>query len=484
VIRNAEHEPVKLHRVSAISHEYPIKTRGSFDCSDEVLTEVWAAGENTIFLHLEDTLVCDATRERAQYSMGTTLETAVYSLYPVYGDAVIAEKMYKTTARMQLADGHFPAMSGSGGTTAIGLPQSRIPYGRISLSAYPCSSFGYVFGIYAHYLETGDARLVEQLYPSVLELTRFFELHANDRGLLENLPQVNWIDWTGHELRGINFWYNASWARMLEIVVELGKVVGIEYQREKWLAMSRDIKRFLRDHHWNQQEGLFTDSLIDSRQSPVFSELNNAGALLFGVADPHQAKTILESLRERRPKVVKASPLTFYYVVESLVTADASDFAWDYLSSRFRPVIENSDFPTLPEGWAEQKFTGASKSHIHSSGCGLVMSLSRHVLGVYPAKPGFQECRIAPKPGRLKWAKGSYPSPKGDIKVDWQADNSGFTINVDLPRGMKTVLSAPSEFSNQDYKCTVDGNQIEHKEGIELTSGKHTVRCMPLRDKR
>jgi hypothetical protein len=249
-----------------------MKTRGSFECSDKTLVDIWTAGENTIFLHMEDTLVCDATRERAQYPIVITLENPLYALYALYGDTVMAGKMYKTTSRMQLADGHFPVMSGSGGTTAIGLPKSRIPYGRISLSGYPNGNFGYVFGVYAHYLESGDAGLVEQLYPSILELTRFYELHANDRGLLEDLPQVNWIDWTGHELRGINFWNNAGWARMLEIVVELGRVVGIEYQREKWLAMSRDIKRFLRDNHWNQQEGLFTDSLIDSRQSPVFSE--------------------------------------------------------------------------------------------------------------------------------------------------------------------------------------------------------------------
>jgi hypothetical protein len=479
VIRKADREPVKLHKVAVVSHEYPVHRRDRFECSDKTLTDLWKAGENTIFLHLEDTLVCDATRERAQYPIMTTLETAVYALYPIYGDAAMASKMYRATARMQLADGHFPVMSGSGGTTATGLPKSRVPYGRISLSGYPNASFGYVFGLYTHYLETGDVELVERLYPSVLKLAGFFEMHADHRGLLENLPQVNWMDWTGHELRGINFWNNASWARMLELVVELGKVVGMDYRREHWLTLSRNIKQFLRDNHWNEQQGLFTDSVMDARQSPVYSELSNAGALLFGVADQQQTGAIVKNLRERRPHVVKASPLTFYYLTESLIAAGASDFAWEYLSSRFAPVMGGSDFPTIPEGWAEQKNTGASKSHIHSSGCGLVMSLSRHALGVYPAKPGFEECRIAPQPGHLTWVRGVYPSPKGDIKVDWQRSGGDFTLKVDLPANLKTVLVVPAEFTGPDYTCVLDGKAVNARAGIDLTSVSHAVRCTP-----
>ena len=173
--------------------------------------------------------------------------------------------------------------------------------------------------------------------------------------------------------------------------------------------------------------------------------------------------------------------MTIFYLTEGLIAADASGFAWEYLSNRFQPLMSGTDFPTLPEGWPEQENTGASKSHIHSSGCGLAFTLSRHLLGVYPAKPGFEECRIAPKLGHLEWAKGSYPSPKGDIQVDWRAGDGAFTMNVDLPANMKTRLCVPSGFSSRDYRCTLDGNPIEPKEEMQLRPGKHTVKCMPLK---
>jgi hypothetical protein len=105
------------------------------------------------------------------------------------------------------------------------------------------------------------------------------------------------------------------------------------------------------------------------------------------------------------------------------------------------------------------------------------MTLSRHALGVYPAKPGFEECRIAPRPGHLKWAKGVYPCPKGEIKLDWRTAAGAFAIDVDLPEGMKTVLAIPSEVSGQDYVCLVDGKPVEHRGEVQLAPGKHTVHC-------
>jgi hypothetical protein len=62
------------------------------------------------------------------------------------------------------------------------------------------------------------------------------------------------------------------------------------------------------------------------------------------------------------------------------------------------------------------------------------------VLGVSPAEPGFSKVKIEPKLGRLQWAEGSYPTPKGPIRVrhEKQADGS-VKSDITLPPGVVRV---------------------------------------------
>ncbi|MBU4212445.1 MAG: family 78 glycoside hydrolase catalytic domain, partial [Verrucomicrobia bacterium] len=66
--------PVTIEAANVITLEYPVEERGSFTCSDPVLGKLWKAGVDTVYLHLEDTLVCDAIRERAFYVLAGELE--------------------------------------------------------------------------------------------------------------------------------------------------------------------------------------------------------------------------------------------------------------------------------------------------------------------------------------------------------------------------------------------------------------------------
>jgi hypothetical protein len=59
------------------------------------------------------------------------------------------------------------------------------------------------------------------------------------------------------------------------------------------------------------------------------------------------------------------------------------------------------------------------------------------VLGITPVAPGFAKVSITPNLGRLEWAEGSYPTPKGPIHVrhEKQADGT-VKSTVKLPEGV------------------------------------------------
>ncbi|OWU65371.1 MAG: hypothetical protein CBB60_005025, partial [Armatimonadetes bacterium Cent15-Ar3] len=107
---------------------------------------------------------------------------------------------------------------------------------------------------------------------------------------------------------------------------------------------------------------------------------------------------------------------------------------------------------TFPEMWDRGDLS-------HSWQCTPTYQLSSRVLGVSPLAPGFKQVRIEPAVCDLRWAKGSVPTPLGDVKVDWRLVNDQFVIEATVPKGATAKVILP------------DGSRKEVK------SGKHRLTC-------
>lgn len=85
-------------------------------------------------------------------------------------------------------------------------------------------------------------------------------------------------------------------------------------------------------------------------------------------------------------------------------------------------------------------YVGYRHSFCHGWAGGPTAFLSHRVLGIRPAAPGFAKVRIAPDLGDLKWVEGTYPTPKGLIKVrhERQADGT-IKSSINLPPGVEQV---------------------------------------------
>ncbi len=142
---------------------------------------------------------------------------------------------------------------------------------------------------------------------------------------------------------------------------------------------------------------------------------------------------------------------------------------WEY----FEPYLRG----TPPE------YKGQLPSLVHTGGVGSAWTMSRHVLGVSPEGPGFQKCRIQPRTGNLEWARGVFPSVKGDIKVNWKREKQKFILDTDLPAGLETSLVLDRDAS-KDQQLTHNTQQFEIRAGkqsrpdLQLSSGQITVRVI------
>ena len=91
-------------------------------------------------------------------------------------------------------------------------------------------------------------------------------------------------------------------------------------------------------------------------------------------------------------------------------------------------------------------YEGFRHSLCHGWASGPTAWLSRHVLGVSPAAPGFTTARIAPVLGDLDWAEGSYPTPQGPIRVRHERRQDG-TI--------RSWVTAPEGVAIEAVGCTL-----------------------------
>jgi hypothetical protein len=443
VVRNAP-AGVRIRRIGVESAEYPCERRGAFECSDPVLTALWKAGVDTVFLHMEDTMTIDPVRERLAYMLCGEIEQLHLAAFAGFGDLAITGHGFRQTTRSQLADGLLPLFIGSSLLSSLGCKDDpRDATSGANPLCIPNYSCFYALAVWRHYQRTAQSAFLEEHYPALVRVAEWCARHADDTSLLYGLPNWVWLDWMKSDLRGSSTAINAVYAQMLADMARIADALALPHDAARWRGRSESVRAQLCATHWNAARGLFADCVVDGAQSEVYTELANALAVLCGVATPEQTASIMRSLRDPGSGIVRCSPLYFHYVLEAMIESGADADAYAYLSRRYAPLFKDNDHPMLCETWPEQTFSGASASSIHGGGAGVVWTLTQHVLGIRPVAPGYTSVVFDPRPGNLDWAKGIVPSPQGDIHIEWRRGADGrIQSEVKLPAGVRLVPAA------------------------------------------
>jgi hypothetical protein len=512
--REENARPIKVKCIDVVCFEYPVVRKGRFECSDETLTKLWRTGVDAVYLHMEDTFVMDAERERMLYLLAGEMLQSHWIIQAAYGDLALTDNHFRQTARMQQPNGLLPGYLH--GKAPSGFPPSGRPFASknwLWLAGYFSTLFGHA--VADRYRYTGRMAFLEEHYPALVRIAQWCSEHQDGNGLLYNLPGTGWFDHIENETAGANLEYNAVYYKMLLDVVEAAGLLGYERDERKWRKRSERVLRSLRELHWNAEIGLFADSVVDGCQSPLFTETSNAMALSYGIATPEQAKRILYRLtdvadasEERVPKpgdfnirrsyrdcaavLSCASPLYIYYVIRGLTDAGHGDHAVKHMSERFEAMM-SGDSPSFQECWLDPRggVSGHDGSSLHTGGGGLISFLSTEVLGISHAEPAFQRCRIKPLCSHLTWANGAMPTPHGNIEVAWEKEAGEFRLSADIPNGMPTDIVFPVDAGelaelvhNGKAFSSDDLGETDGKVSVSVDGGKHqfVLRRASVRD--
>jgi len=93
--------------------------------------------------------------------------------------------------------------------------------------------------------------------------------------------------------------------------------------------------------------------------------------------------------------------------------------------------------------WAETLDPETTRSDCHGWSCAPMYEFATKILGVQPVAPGFSSVLIRPFLGYLTWARGSVPTPDGEIRVDWRLEANRIILEGEAPVGTPVVVDLP-----------------------------------------
>lgn len=410
----------------------------------------FAAGTNPL-----DVSVDGSRRDRIAYA--GDLDVSAPSAFASTGSSAFTNGTLHLLGSFQLAPGFFVP------TAKTQQPPSNfdIPANITGLIGY---SFNLILAMAGYYEMTGDLQSAVGFAARIERMLEWTHSQTLENGLFNLSNPVFGGDWNYYDppTVGVVTKFNVLYAYALQETQQILRDSGIDTMKyEQRLA---ELRQAIRDNLWSSELSAFivSESIRDG-----FAQDANAIALLshVGIAGNQSSggesqatleETVLNSLNIGLS--TKYGPLAFSNsTVQQGFSQKLSPFASAYhLRAAFQAHDEQTVSYLLDSLWATMANTrnenfsgnfwevlntdgtpglGITTSLCHAWASGPVSELSRNVLGVKPAAPGYQEWLVAPFRAGLDWAKGRHPTPHGHIKIEWSIELESGCLESLIVRG-------------------------------------------------
>ena len=405
-------KPVQLSQVRAVLQIRDLPYVGSFKCDDERLNKIWQVGAYTVHLNMQEYLWDGIKRDRLVWIGDMHPETS--TIAAVFGANEVVPRSLDLTRDVT------PVTEWMNG-----------------ISSY---SMWWILIHEQWWMHTGDRAYLAQQQPYLTALLKKLAGLIGEDGR-EKIDGMRFLDWpSSPNKQGVTAGLQGLLVMTLESGARLMTTLGDADTAKLCTAAA-------------------------ARGHKVIPEVNGSksGAALLALAGMTEAKQTAELLKKDGAKGVS----TFYgfYVLQALAKAGEMDAALDIVRTYWGAMLDRGattfweDFnlewlegssridELVPAGkkdlhgdFGAYCYEGFRHSFCHGWASGPTAWLSQSVLGIQALEPGFTKVRITPQLGSLKWAEGTYPTPRGIIRVrhERQADGS-IKSDVKAPDGIEVV---------------------------------------------
>ena len=201
--------------------------------------------------------------------------------------------------------------------------------------------------------------------------------------------------------------------------------------------------------HASAAIALWTDAPAERAQAAL-GRIAESQRLTFTAAPPI---TPTGATLEPEDGVVLANTFYSHFVYDALARHGGFATALRLMRERYGPMLARGA-TTLWESFEP------TASLCHGFSATPTYQLSRRVLGVAPAAPGYAEIELAPDLADLAHAAGVVPTPRGDVEASLERTKDGFVARYRTPTGVGARAVPPPDFAIADWPG-LTGTQIE-----------------------
>ena len=403
-------EAVTIEGLRGTGVGYPFVRRARFDAGVPELNQILDVGWHTARLCAHETYMDCPYYEQLQYAGDTRIQCLV-SLFQS-GDARLMRNAIELLNDSRQSDG-------------------------CTMSRYPTRMEQYIPGfalwwigmVHDYFWYVDDAAFVKRMLPGVRSVLSFFEGYQKENGSLGSLPWWRYFDWVpewsngdapqeadgGAALFDLQLLMAYRWATALEKAAGMSELAGVYAERE---AQLRETARAL---YWDGGRQLFADTPAKAK----FSQHTNTLAVLADVVAGSEARELMVRTLTA-PGLAQGALYFKFYMHQALAKVGEGDRYLEQLDD-WRGML-GIGLTTFAE--VVDRPGHASRSDCHAWSASPDVEILRTVLGVDSAAPGFARVIVRPHLGKLGFAEGSVPTPRGPVDVRVEAAGS---VSVTTP---------------------------------------------------
>ena len=414
---------LQLKEVRAIATYRDIPYKGSFRCSDERLNQIWQTGAYTVHLNLQEYLWDGIKRDRLVW-IGD-MHPEVMTVNTVFGYNEAVPKSLDLTRNI-----------------------TPLPNWMNGISSY---SIWWLLIQRDWFRYQGDWTYLQSQKDYLVDLLKVLISKVDASGR-EHLDGMRFLDWPSNENpEAINAGLQALMVQAMKYGAELCSLLQepelastcLETEVRLRKAAPQVIKPFLA-----------------LKKKPTEPGMKQAAALLAwaGLMDANEADKKYLSQEGGHG----FSTFYGYYMLRSMALAGNYSGALDIIRSYWGAMLdmgattfwEDFNLDWLPNAAPIDELVPAGKKDIHGDfgaycykgfrhslchgwASGPTSWLTEYVLGVEVLEPGCRVLRIVPHLADLEWVEGTFPTPKGIVKIRHEKQPDGsISSKIDAPEGI------------------------------------------------
>ncbi len=384
---------------------------GTFECSDPFYQRLWWMGRNTLWVCARDNFMDCPDRERALW-IGDVADQASYLFYAMddSGRQLLKKAIYTT---FNFGDGDvYGAL------------------GPLRVRELPSQSLQFIpQGIWQYYWNTGDLETLKFVYPRAHDYLALWEMQ--DNGLPKYRARAShdswdWSDWGDEKTIDKTAIQFALYYMALQSARQMAQTVGDTSHIGWYDARIAKIKAAYNARFWT---GKFYSSKPDEWQD----DRANALAILSGLADAQQSKTIVQSVLIPN---LYCSPHFEWMVEDAMCQAGFPREALARMKTRYQSQVARKEISTLYENFP----AGGTYNHAWNAPNTI---LSKRIAGIAPTKAGWSEFEVAPHLVDMTAIKQIVPSVKGNIVVEMRRTQNSYSLDLTAPAQTSAIVGIP-----------------------------------------